>query len=225
MTPFLILGVCIFVMYYLDHIHSHMFLSGVFILAICACIYVYISSKDLFQFIRKDPKQKDSPHYTMVSNDQVKKVPQDYLSHMKTFLKRLKPYRKYNKVSYDSGKYHLRQFLMYIVELQEKPEHPRHTYENAESTYRTALNEFQSLSLAIPSHTKLHQLSDSTSIIDHAHKIGTICKELRTYCHQLLHSFSGDINKDTYESPNIYKSEIVQHDIVGYNLLHPNELY
>jgi len=224
MIPFLILGGCICMIYYLDHTHSHIFVSGVFIIAVCA--YVYIShSQGSLPLLQTTPLKKKPESYTMIRNDQTKKVPQENASHIKTFLKRLKPYRKYNKVSYDSGKYHIRQFLMYIVELQEKPEHPRQTYENAESTYRTALNEFQSLSLAVPSHTKLHQLSDSTSIIDHAHKIGTICKELRTYCHQLLHSFSGDINKDTYESPNIYKSEIVQHDIVGYNLLHPNELY
>lgn len=221
MTPFLILGGCMLVIYYLDHEHSHIFLSGVFLMGVG--YYLYVSKgKSLTSLIQP---LKDPPIYAMVSNDQKKKISREPLTPLKKFLKRLKPYRKYNKISYDSGRDYLRQFSVYIVTLQEKPEHPRHTYENAESSYRAAINEFQSLSLSVPSHTLTHKLSDSSTIKDHSHTIGLICKELRTYCHHLLHSFSTDINKDTYTSPDIYKSEIVQHDIVGYNIVNPHELY
>jgi hypothetical protein len=227
MTPFLILGVCICVIYYLTHEHSHFFISSMCLgggLLYLYTMYSDVSMKSFDIFPSKKPTSVQ-PVHTMVSNDQRHTLPTDPLAPLQRFLKRLHPYRKYNRVSYELGCDYMRQFSAYIIQLQDLPDHPRHIYENAESSYRAGLNEFQSLSLSIPSHTKTHQLSKSSRVKDHSHKIGTICKEMRTYCHHLLHTFSTDINKDTYASPNIYKSEILQHDIVGYNILHPHELY
>ena len=205
-----------------------------------ACLYYIYVNFDIVKKSSHSSESSESPFHKSLTKSTTKQVIQtneiqDTIQKMNNpkvemYLRKLRPYRKYNKVSYDRGKQYLLQFTYYVSQLLASPANPRHIYENAEVSYKAGVNELQSLTLSVPTHGLNHYIfrsmkSDKHRIKDHSDEIGKMCKEIKDYCHNVLHSFSTDINQQTYNSPNIYKSEIVQYDIVGYNEVHPNMLY
>jgi len=140
------------------------------------------------------------------------------------FLKKLRKYRRYNKVSYDRGNISLIQWHRGIRELESGVPHPRQIYENTESHYQVALQEFQGLGIASPSLsygqglTKLTKFTKSTKQEGRQHtdistEVGEICKAMHEYGYYKMHNLALTLNADWLNDPNIYKSEIHLSDV------------
>jgi len=141
-------------------------------------------------------------------------------------LKRLRKYRRYNKVAYEKGKTFLIQWHHGIRQLESDISHPRHVYENTETYYQQALREFEGLGIASPSmsygqslkkHKKDLKQRDIKVHQDISTEVGEICKELQEYCYYKLYNLAIALNDDWNQDPDIYKTEIHLSDVESSN--------
>lgn len=130
---------------------------------------------------------------------------------IKSLLKKLKKYRKYNITSYDNGEKHMNLFLDNIDKLSSKNmKNYKLDFENAEYHFKKSLNYFQSITISVPENTYKKAIeTNDYSNNKYGNKIGEICKKLYKYCYSLLYKLSLKINKDWSENPTIFKNEIV----------------
>jgi hypothetical protein len=148
-------------------------------------------------------------------------------------LRRLKSYRRYNKVSYDQGYEYIRMFLNTVHELESDPSQPTHPYANAMLYLQTALNHFQSLTLSVPEKTQIQTHR-------HTHRqakpgikepilqleiLGGLCRELQLYGSRRLYNLSLLLNRDWTETPSVATYEIVDPEIQPANTYMPHEFH
>jgi hypothetical protein len=146
---------------------------------------------------------------------------------IKDILKRLRKYRRYNKVAYEKGKTLLIQWHHGILQLESDIPHPRQVYENTETYYQQALREFEGLGVASPSmsygqsltkkHKKDQKKRDVKVHQDISTEVGEICKELQDYCYYKLYNLAIPLNYDWVQDPDIYKTEIHLSDVEASN--------
>ena len=144
-------------------------------------------------------------------------------------LKRLRKYRRYNKVAYEKGKTLLIQWHHGIRQLTTDVSHPRQVYENTETYYQQALREFEGLGIASPSVSYGQSLTktykgdkdrkqrDVKVHQDISTEVGEICKELQEYCYYKLYNLAIALNDDWNQDPDIYKTEIHLSDVESSN--------
>lgn len=164
--------------------------------------------------------------YTVKTNGYKKTL--DINSHtqdstIKDILKRLRKYRRYNKVAYETGKTLLIQWHHGILLLESEISNPRHVYENTETYYQQALREFEGLGVASPSmsygqsltrgYTKDFKKRDTKVHQDISTEVGEICKELQEYCYYKMHNLAIALNDDWVQDPTIHKTEIHLSDV------------
>ena len=145
------------------------------------------------------------------------------------YVKRLRKYRKYNKVSYDNGYKHITRYMYVIEQMRNDIPNARSKYDNAELSYQSAIKEFQSLNVSVPSH----RYSDATTKPEHYHKthrdysekVGELCKKLNDICYYQMYEISLRINSDWSQNPSPHKSEIIQVDIRPSNAVSHNHMY
>jgi len=142
---------------------------------------------------------------------------------IKDTLKRLRKYRRYNKVAYEKGHSLLIQWHHGILQLESGISHPRHVYENTETYYQQALREFEGIGVASPSmsygqvltktYKKDQKKRDTKVHQDISTEVGEICKELHNYCYYKMHNLAIALNDDWVQDPTIHKTEIHLSDV------------
>jgi hypothetical protein len=144
-------------------------------------------------------------------------------------LRRLKSYRRYNKVSYDQGYEYIRMFLNTVHELESDPSQPTHPYENATLYLQTALNHFQSLTLSVPEKTQIQTHRQAKPGIQgptlQLEILGGLCRELQLYGSRRLYNLSLLLNRDWTETPSVATYEIVDPEIQPANTYTPHEFH
>jgi len=143
-------------------------------------------------------------------------------------LKRLKTYRRYNKVSYDNGYKFMLRFMVGVREIESGIERPRQIYENTELYLKTALNHFQGIVTAIPERSLNQHLHRSASISTpplNLEAVGHLCRALEVYGNRRLYNLSLSLSQDWAQRPDIYKHEIVGTDIQPANAHHLHEYH
>jgi hypothetical protein len=169
-------------------------------------------------------------HYTMNSRKHEMTF-NGSLSHPEVvmILNKLKKYRKYNKPSYDKGYRMMLHFLYLLRKIQRDIPHSRDIYENADTVYKSAIKEFQSLSVSVPAYTykssRTRPETHEKVYYDYSEKVGVLCKELNDVCYYLLYDLSLQINADWLRDPMYTKSEIIQSSIEASNAVSQNHIY
>ena len=183
-------------------------------------LFMGITNKDekALSYMNKSRKNKLKLH-------QLSGTHPDIIKH----LNKLKRYRKYNKISYDKGYNLMIQYIYMLRNIQKDIPHSRDLYDNAEVTYKSAIKEFQSLSVSVPSYGYTQSISRPEEHHrmrkDYSEKIGDICKELNDICYYLLYNLSLQINADWVKNPSTNKSEIIQSDIEPGNSISYNHVF
>ena len=148
--------------------------------------------------IKRDIKKKD------IGEDMY------YNSKIHDLLIKLKPFKRYNKVSYKDGVKHMRQFFKTIKILEHDNLYNRNQYFELASNYlKQAINHFQSISVSMPEKN----MKDAIKLGDFestkkTSQLATIVKELYNQCYYILLNIGITFNKEWSDDPNIYTKEI-----------------
>jgi hypothetical protein len=145
-----------------------------------------------------------------------------------TIMKKLRNYRRYNKVSYDQGYTFIRRFMLSVREIESGILRPRQTYENAELFLKTAMNHLHSIIISIPERSinqQLHRSSRESPPPLNLDKVGHLCRELDVYCTRRLYNLSLLLNQDWAQQPDIYKNEIAGTEIKESNAHNIHEFH
>ena len=133
-----------------------------------------------------------------------------YNSKIHDLLIELKPFKRYNKVSYKEGVKYMRQFFKTIKILEHDDLYNRNQYfELANDYLKQAINHFQSISVSMPERS----LKDAIKLGDFeatkkTNQLATIIKELYNQCYYILLNIGITFNKEWLDHPNIYTKEI-----------------
>jgi hypothetical protein len=133
-----------------------------------------------------------------------------YNSHIHDLLLKLRPFKKYNKVTYKDGVKYMRKFFKTVKILEHDSLTNRNQYFDMASDYLTqAVNHFQSISVSMPERT----LKDALKYGDYTptsktKELSIILKELYQECHYILLNIGITYNEEWSKHPNIYTHEI-----------------
>jgi len=180
-------------------------------------VYDYRSiNHRLTQLFQSASRSKEVPFVsTMESRKYVTERSND--TEIQPLLRRLRKYRRYNKVSYDKGEKFIDQYLLLERQILKDVSRSHHLYENATVAYKEALKEFGGLILACPSHgvraRTLSETYEKKIPRTHEEKIGALCAELRNICYDRLYNLGHRLNEDWLRHPTTYKSEIMLHEV------------
>jgi hypothetical protein len=160
-----------------------------------------------------------------------------YNTKVHDILVQLKPFKKYNKISYKSGVIYMRKFFktVRILEIDTRDselyvntydtiakqaidklkyensyiKNYNQYFENATLYLKTAINHFQSITVSLPERSFIKGLKHGDfETTQKTNTLSRICKELYNECYYILLNMSIKFNKEWSEKPHIYIKEI-----------------
>tara|TARA_B110001469_G_scaffold125286_1_gene140425 strand:+ start:952 stop:1638 length:687 start_codon:yes stop_codon:yes gene_type:complete len=157
-----------------------------------------LQSTDTSGQIKQDIKKKeisDDMYYNTIIHD---------------LLIRLKPYKKYNKISYKEGVKYMRKFFNTVRILENDNIYNYNQYfENALLYLKNSINHFQSITISLPERSMIDGIKkgdfESTK---KTNELGSICKQLYNECYYILHNLSIKFNEIWSKEPHMYIKEI-----------------
>ena len=172
--------------------------------AITVFTIVAVNIPTLLEFTNSKPRVKGESKKGQISDDMF------YNSRVEDILKRLKKFKKYNKVSYKMGVKYLRKFFKTVKVLEYDNLYNRNQYYELANDYlKDALNHFQSMSVSMPERS----LKDAIKLGDFettkkTNELSGILKELNKESYYILLNIGYLFNEKWSENPNIYTREI-----------------
>lgn len=195
MINFFILFIAVSLMQFLDS----QILSAISVLMIALVNYptileVFSDKKRVKKDIKKDDISDDMYYNTSIHD----------------LLVQLKPFKKYNKVSYKDGVKYIRKFFKTLKILEHDDLYNRNQYfELANDYLKQAINHFQSISVSMPERSFKDAIKygefESTK---KTNQLSTILKELYNQCYYILLNIGITYNESWSKQPNIYTREI-----------------
>jgi len=157
-----------------------------------------LQSTDNSELIKQDIK------YNEISDDMY------YNTTIHDLLIQLKPYKRYNKVSYKEGVKYMRKFFKTIKLLEDDYIYNYNQYfENALLYLKTGVNHFQSITVSLPERTMIDGIKKGDfEATKKANYLGYICKQLYNECYYILQNLSITFNQTWSEQPHMYNKEI-----------------
>lgn len=180
------------------------FLDSKILTAITVFTIVVVNIPTLLKYGDNEPRVKHESKKDQISDDMF------YNSRVEDILKRLKKFKKYNKVSYKTGVKYLRKFFKTVKVLEYDNLYNRNQYYELANDYlKEALNYFQSISVSMPERS----LNDGIKLGDFetlkkTNELSDILKELHKECYYILLNIGYLFNEKWSEKPNIYTREI-----------------
>ena len=180
------------------------FLDPQILTAITVLTIVMVNIPTLLEYANNEPRVKLEINKDQISDDMF------YNSKIGALLERLKPFKKYNKVSYKTGVKYMRKFFKTVKILEYDNLYNRNQYYELCNDYlKDAINHFQSISVSMPERDKINaiKLGDFEST-KKTNELSVIIKELNNECYYILLNIGYVFNKKWSESPNVYTKEI-----------------
>ena len=180
------------------------FLDPQILTAITVLTIVMVNIPTLLEYANNEPRVKLEINKDQISDDMF------YNSKIGALLERLKPFKKYNKVSYKIGVKYMRKFFKTVKILEYDNLYNRNQYYELCNDYlKDAINHFQSISVSMPERDKINaiKLGDFEST-KKTNELSVIIKELNNECYYILLNIGYVFNKKWSESPNVYTKEI-----------------
>ena len=180
------------------------FLDPQILTAITVLTIVMVNIPTLLEYANNEPRVKLEINKDQISDDMF------YNSKIGGLLERLKPFKKYNKVSYKIGVKYMRKFFKTVKILEYDNLYNRNQYYELCNDYlKDAINHFQSISVSMPERDKINaiKLGDFEST-KKTNELSVIIKELNNECYYILLNIGYVFNKKWSESPNVYTKEI-----------------
>jgi hypothetical protein len=180
------------------------FLDSKILTAITVFTIVAVNIPTFLEYTNSKPRVKGETKKDQISDDMF------YNSRVEDILKRLKKFKKYNKVSYKTGVKYLRKFFKTVKVLEYDNLYNRNQYYELANDYlKDALNNFQSISVSMPERN----LNDGIKLGDFealkkTNELSDILKELHKECYYILLNIGYLFNEKWSEKPNIYTREI-----------------
>ena len=180
------------------------FLDSKILTAITVFTIVAVNMPTFLEYTDSKPRVKQESTKDQISDDMF------YNSRVENILKRLKKFKKYNKVSYKTGVKYLRKFFKTVKVLEYDNLYNRNQYYELANDYlKDALNHFQSISVSMPERS----LNNAIKLGDFeatkkTKELSRILKELNKECYYILLNIGYLFNKKWSEKPNIYTREI-----------------
>ena len=180
------------------------FLDSKILTAITVFTIVVVNIPTFLEYTDSKPRVKKESKKDQISDDMF------YNSRVEDILKRLKKFKKYNKVSYKTGVKYLRKFFKTVKVLEYDNLYNRNQYYELANDYlKDALNHLQSISISMPERN----LNDGIKLEDFettkkTNELSDILKELHKECYYILLNIGYLFNEKWSEKPNIYTREI-----------------
>ena len=180
------------------------FLDSKILTAITVFTIVAVNIPTFLEYTNSKPRVKSDTKKDQISDDMF------YNSRVEDILKRLKKFKKYNKVSYKTGVKYLRKFFKTLKVLEYDNLYNRNQYYELANDYlKDALNNFQSISVSMPERN----LNDGIKLGDFetlkkTNELSDVLKELHKECYYILLNIGYLFNEKWSEKPNIYTREI-----------------
>jgi hypothetical protein len=194
-TTLFISIVCISLFQLLDM--KYIVTIGVFILLI-------VYSSDMIQKTDTTPSIREDRKHDEISDDMY------YNSKIHSLVTELKPFKKYNKVTYKEGVRYLRKFFKTIHILERDDiSHYNPYFDNAHMYLKESINNFQSMAVSMPERNYNDGLKyNDFEVTKKTHVLGKICKELYNECYYILLNLSILFNERWSENPTHFTKEI-----------------
>ena len=175
-----------------------------YIVSIAVLILVIVHSQDILAKTNNTEQIKQDITRSEISDDMY------YNQTIHQLVDELRPYKKYNKVTYKEGVLYLRKFFRTIHILERDDiTHYNPYFENAQTYLKQSINPCQSMSVSMPERTFNDGLkyNDFTPTRKTLH-LGQTCKELYTQCYSILLNLSIQFNERWKDNPKYYMKEI-----------------
>ena len=133
-----------------------------------------------------------------------------YNSTITDLLQQLKPFKKYNKVSYKEGVKYMRKFFKTVQILEKKNIYNRNQYFDLCKDYlKQSINHFQSMSVSMPEKSLQDSIKlGNFEVTQKTKQLSDILKQLHEQCYFILLNIGITFNEKWLEDPNIYTREI-----------------
>ena len=133
-----------------------------------------------------------------------------YTTTVHDLLVKLKPFKKYNKISYKEGVKYMRKFFKIVKILEHDKLYNRNQYfELARDQLKQSINHFQSLSISMPERSYIDAIKyNDQKITKKTTELSMILKELYNQCYYILLNIGITYNEEWSKEPNIYTREI-----------------
>jgi len=125
-------------------------------------------------------------------------------------LDKLAKFKKYNRVTFKTGVKYMRKFFK-TIHILEKDDilHYNQYFENAFMYLKTAINNFQSITISLPERDYIDALKNGDyETTKKGNELGTLCKQLYKECYYILVNISLRLNKQWEKKPMIFNKEI-----------------
>jgi hypothetical protein len=174
---------------------------------IAACILFVSILVNYDNLIKLTDSKKDIK--TDINNDQISND-MYYSSKVHDLLIKLKPYKKYNKITYKTGVRYMRKFFKTIHILEKDNLMNRNQYyEQAQLYLKEAINHFQSITISLPERSLINGIKEGDfEPTKKARQLSVIIKQLYNECYYILLNIGITFNQEWIQSPNIYTREI-----------------
>ena len=180
------------------------FLDSKILTAITVFTIVAVNIPTFLEYTNSKPRVKSDTKKDQISDDMF------YNSRVEDILKKMKKFKKYNKVSYKTGVKYLRKFFKTVKILEYDNLYNRNQYYELANDYlKEALNHFQSISVSIPERSLKNaiKLGDFEEL-KKTNELSDVIKELNKECYYILLNIGYLFNEKWSEKPNIYTREI-----------------
>lgn len=180
------------------------FLDSKILTAITVFTIVAVNIPTFLEYTNSKPRVKSDTKKDQISDDMF------YNSRVENILKKMKKFKKYNKVSYKTGVKYLRKFFKTVKILEYDNLYNRNQYYELANDYlKEALNHFQSISVSMPERSLKNaiKLGDFEEL-KKTNELSDILKELNKECYYILLNIGYLFNEKWSENPNIYTREI-----------------
>ena len=179
------------------------------VLILSFIINIFIFHKEILNTFEEINKSENKTERVIEDNKRRKKEIH-FDDELNRILSKLRKYRKYNKTAYDEGYKNIKMFIFIIHDLERNDiSHPKQYFENGQFYLKTAINNFQSISISVPEENFNEALKynkfESTKL---GNRIGKLCKRLHKHGYYLLYNLSLRLNESFLENPDIYGKEI-----------------
>ena len=146
-----------------------------------------------------------------IINDNIKEKKELHINdHINEIIQELKHYKKYNLNAYREGYKYLKLFLYSLHEIEHNEiKHGNIIFDNAFLYLRESVNNFQSISIAVPQESYYHSIKkDNFKENKLGNNIGELCKELYKEGYHLLTNISMKLNQIWESKPDMYTKQI-----------------
>jgi len=175
-----------------------------YIVSLAVLILLIVHSQDILSKTSNTEQIKQDISSSEISDDMY------YNETIHQLVDELRPYKKYNKVTYKEGVLYLRKFFrtIHILERDDITNYNPY-FDNAQSYLKQSINHFQSMSVSMPERNFEDGLkyNDFTPTRKTKH-LGDTCKELYNQCYYILLNLSIQFNERWKENPKYYMKEI-----------------